>query len=152
MSITPTTEAADDENGEWREIPINATMREIFQAVPLKLDSPYVFHHPGNGAPYSDIKHSFTKACTAANLADLHFHDLRNTFPSHLVMSGIALTTVKELLGYKDIRITLRYAHLAPSHKMKAVDILNDSFEASASQKLHNLQIVEKSSVRKLLK
>jgi site-specific recombinase XerD len=87
-----------------------------------------------NGAPYTDIKHSFTKACNTAQLADLHFHDLRHTFASHLVMSGIDLTTVKELLGHKDIKMTLRYAHLAPFHKMKAVDILNDALEASASQ------------------
>jgi site-specific recombinase XerD len=91
-----------------------------------------------NGSPYTDIKHSFMKACNAAQLADLHFHDLRHTFASHLVMSGIDLTTVKELLGHKDIKMTIRYAHLAPSHKMKAVDILNDVFEASTSQKLHS--------------
>lgn len=136
-------------NGERREIPINATVKAIFQAAPRRLDSQYVFHHPGDGTPYTDIKHSFTKACNAAKLTDLHFHDLRHTFASHLVMSGVDLATVKELLGHKDIKMTLRYAHLAPSHKMKAVDILNDAFQASTSQKLHNLQIVEKTEALK---
>lgn len=32
------------------------------------------------------------------------------------------MTTVKELLGHKDIKMTLRYAHLAPSLKVRAVD------------------------------
>jgi site-specific recombinase XerD len=40
-------------------------------------------------------------------------------------MAGVDLTTLKELLGHKDIRMTLRYAHLAPSHKVKAVTVLD---------------------------
>jgi integrase len=40
-------------------------------------------------------------------------------------MAGIDITTVKELLGHKTLTMTLRYAHLAPSHKVKAVDILD---------------------------
>jgi len=42
-----------------------------------------------------------------------------------MVMAGVDLTTVKELLGHKYIKVTLRYIHLAPAHKVKAVDILD---------------------------
>ena len=72
-----------------------------------------------------DVKRSFYSACRRAGIKDFRFHDLRHTFASHLIMAGIDLTTVKELMGHKDIRMTLRYTHLAPSHKVKAVDILD---------------------------
>ncbi len=114
-------------NGERREIPINETVRRVFLCLPRRLDVPYVFYNPKNGKPWGDIKRSFNTACRRAGIRDFHFHDTRHTFASHLIMSGIDLTTVKELLGHKDIKMTLRYAHLAPSHKVKAVDVLDNT-------------------------
>ena len=42
---------------------------------------------------------------------------------------------LKELLGHKTLTMTLRYAHLAPAHKMQAVKVLD---QMSSVQKLHN--------------
>jgi len=36
-------------------------------------------------------------------------------------MNGVDLMTVKELLGHKDIKMTMRYSHLSPDHKRVAV-------------------------------
>ena len=76
-----------------------------------------------------------------AGVKDFRFHDLRYTFASHLIMAGIDLTTVKELLGHKDITMTLRYAHLAPSHKMNAVKVLEERMETNDKNihVLHNI-------------
>jgi len=110
-------------NGERREIPINATLRVTLQSLPRQLHTQHVFFDPATGKPYKEVKKSFATALRRAKIQDFHFHDLRHTFSSQLVMSGVDLVTVKELLGHADIKMTLRYAHLAPSHKVKAVEI-----------------------------
>ena len=48
------------------------------------------------------------------------FHITRHTFASRLVQSGIGIQIVQDLLGHKTIKMTLRYAHLAPHNKTEA--------------------------------
>lgn len=125
-------------SGERREIPINETLRQTFQAIVRRVDSPYVFTDE-NGNRYHDIKRSFHSACQRAGIKDFTFHDLRHTFASHLVMAGVDLPTVKELLGHKTLSMTLRYAHLAPSHKVRAVAVLEDALGGTQSiQKVYS--------------
>jgi site-specific recombinase XerD len=49
-------------------------------------------------------------------------------------MAGVDLMTVKELLGHKTIEMTLRYAYLAPDHKMRAVNILDQIMSQNPPQ------------------
>ena len=120
-------------NGERREIPINNTLRAALQELPVRLDIPYVFYNPKTDKPYDDIKNSFNKALRKAGIKDFHFHDLRHTFASHLVMAGVDITSVKELLGHKSLVMTLRYAHLSPKHLVKAVNILDDTLNENVN-------------------
>jgi integrase len=114
-------------NGERREIPINGTLHDTMTNILRRVDVPYVFYDGTTGRRFNNIQTSFTTAFTKAKIRDFRFHDLRHTFASHLVMAGIDVTTIKELLGHKTLTMTLRYAHLAPSHKTRAVDILDNT-------------------------
>ncbi len=125
-------------NGERREIPINQTLKDTLQSLTIKMGSPYVFID-SLGNRYGDVKKSFKTALKKVEIDDFRFHDLRHTAASHLIMAGVDLTTVKELLGHKDISQTLRYSHLAPSHKIKAIDMLDNAlFGMQSIQKVYN--------------
>jgi site-specific recombinase XerD len=65
------------------------------------------------------------ETCKRAGLKRLTPHALRHTFASHLVMRGVHLAVVRELLGHKDIKTTMVYAHLAPDTKHEAVQVLD---------------------------
>ena len=95
---------ADSKNGESREIPMNRTLGETLKQIPRRLSVPFVF--PGKtGNGLVNIRRPFLKALKVAQIDDFRFHDLRHTFASHLVMSGVDLTTVKELMGHKSVEI-----------------------------------------------
>lgn len=115
-------------NDERREIPMNETVKTALIKVRKHPESPYVFCDK-NGRPFYNVRKSFSTALKKAGIVNFHFHDLRHTFASHLVMSGVDLNTVRELLGHKSLDMTLRYAHLSPDHKRRAVDILKNHMD-----------------------
>ena len=96
--------------------------------------SPYIFCHP-NGERVKDIRKSFWTALKKSGIKDFRFHDLRHTAASQLVMAGVDLNTVREILGHNTIEMTLRYAHLSPNHKKRAVDVLGESIGLQAVPK-----------------
>ena len=112
-----------------RQIPINDTLRELFNSIPRHLKSDYVFLNPLTGMPYKAAIRSFNTAVRRAGIEDFHFHDLRHTFASKLVMKGYNLKIVQELLGHTDIKMTMRYAHLAEKSLVDAVKALDEKKE-----------------------
>jgi integrase len=56
----------------------------------------------------------------------LVFHSLRHTFASWLVQMGKPLYTVSQLLGHSDVKMTMRYAHLAPDTQRAAAKDLEN--------------------------
>jgi site-specific recombinase XerD len=78
----------------------------------------------------------FEATVEEAKIKDFTWHCLRHTFASRLVMTGADLRTVAELLRDKTLAMVMRYAHLAPDHKLAAVERMSASFVASTSTKL----------------
>jgi len=118
----------ETKNGEKREVPMNDTVKTALMKISKNEDSPYIFCNK-KGLPYTDVRKSFFTACSKSGIINFRFHDLRHTFASQAVMSGIDLNTVRELLGHKSLEMTLRYSHLSPDHKKRAVDLLGSRLD-----------------------
>ena len=83
-----------------------------------------VFPSPQSGKKLNHCRRAWEGVLKNAEIENFRWHDMRHDFASQLVMKGIDLNTVRELLGHADMKMTLRYAHLAPTAKMKAVETL----------------------------
>jgi site-specific recombinase XerD len=59
-----------------------------------------------------------------SKISDFHWHDLRRTFASRLVMNGVDIYTVNRLMRHETLQITKRYAHLADAHLQQSVERL----------------------------
>lgn len=116
-----------------RHIPANAAAKEALLLL-QKISGDDEFVSPDRNAAKDaplDWRHWFEEAVEKAGIEDFHFHDLRHTFASRLVMEGVDISTVRELMGHKNINTTQKYSHLADDHKKAAVEKMN-SLEARA--------------------
>ena len=129
----------DTKNHETRYVPMSNTVRQALLKHPRRMVpadgnskarvSPLVFSSDSGNA-ITDVKKGFAGALRRAGIQrHVRFHDLRHTFASHLVMRGVDIRTVARLLGHKDIKVTMRYAHLGPDHLQSAVDALEGELE-----------------------
>jgi len=112
-------------SGQSRYIPMNSEVQSVLKAWRGQQPDTSGLVFPGKGGrPFDNIQSSWEAVRVAAKLEDLRWHDLRHDFASRLVASGVDLNTVRELLGHADLKMTLRYAHLAPEHLESAVAML----------------------------
>jgi site-specific recombinase XerD len=87
-------------------------------------DGALIFPSPVSGGELNNVKKSWANLLRDARINNFRWHDMRHDFASKLVMKGIDLNTVRELMGHADMKMTMRYAHLAPSSKLRAVEVL----------------------------
>lgn len=117
-----TVKGATAKSGNTRHIPLNAEAIAVLTTWRKGNATAQGLVFPGmEGNQLTGIKTAFNRVLRKAGITQFRFHDLRHHFASRLVMAGVDLNTVRELLGHSDIKMTLRYAHLAPEHKAAAV-------------------------------
>lgn len=123
---TKTITAAGDttKTSDTRHIPMNKEAVSVLESWKKQAGkSRYVFPSQ-EGGRLEDVKSAWLKLLERAKIEGFRWHDMRHDFASRLVMAGVPLNTVRDLLGHADIKMTLRYAHLAPGTKAAAVELI----------------------------
>ncbi len=136
---------SDTKNDQRRYVPMDETVKSTLSGIERKGE--FVFRGKKDGKPLGWIELSFHNALEKSGIEDFKIHDMRNTFASNLVMAGVDLMTVKELLGHKSIEMTMRYAHLAPAHKMRAVNVLDQVLNGPQVEKEEEKKVVNLSGI-----
>ena len=119
-----TVTGATTKTSDTRHIPMNKATFGVLEDWKKQVGkSRYVFPSQAGGR-LEDIKSAWLNLLERAKIEGFRWHDMRHDFASRLVMAGVPLNTVRDLLGHADIKMTLRYAHLAPGTKAAAVALI----------------------------
>lgn len=86
----------------------------------------YVFVSSRTNRPLAGIcSKTWHTALKAAQIENFRWHDIRHTWASWLIQSGVPLMELKEMGGWESIEMVQKYAHLAPIHLHKNATILD---------------------------
>lgn len=125
----------DTKNSKTRVIPLNETSLTLAQKYASKKYT-FLFSKNKIKKVSAVFRETVLKAELNKNITDrrnqIVFHSLRHTFASWLVQKSVPLVIVSQLLGHKDIQMTMRYAHLAPDQGKYAVDLLPNNIGSCA--------------------
>ena len=111
-------------SGYIRKIPMNTRLTEVLSNAKKINHSKNVFVNE-RGKPYKSFRTSWDHVLEKTKIQDLTFHSLRHTFGTRLGMAGVDVKTIQELMGHRDIKMTMRYSHPTQEHKKNAVELLN---------------------------
>lgn len=101
--------------GNTLGIPLNEKAMAVLKQLKRGNKTAYVFTWKGKPLKNCNTR-AYRKAVARAGLTPLRWHDLRHTFASWAVQSGVTLHDLMQLGGWKSYAMVLRYSHLSPDH------------------------------------
>lgn len=104
-------------NGRIRSVPISPALSDYLWSVALPSPSERLF---------LDCRSAFRRAVQSAGLVlprGQLTHVLRHTFASHFIMNGGSVVALQRVLGHTDLKVTMRYSHLAPDYLAQVRDL-----------------------------
>ena len=106
-----------------RSVVLNRPAQALLARQPRVEGSPWVWPDPGDLARSRPADPSRPRTLELSvwkqlqrrvdlGIRDVRLHDLRHTHASHAVMQGVPIPVVSRLLGHRQPRMTMRYAHV----------------------------------------
>jgi len=125
-----TLDLPDSKTGE-KSIYLNEAAKDTLAKIMRQVDNPYVICGAKRGEHIVNLQKSWRRIRSMADLNDVRLHDLRHTFASIAVSSGMSLPLIGALLGHSQPRTTARYAHLASGPLRDAVEKIGIEIKGS---------------------
>jgi integrase len=116
-------------------VPLSPPALQLLVAMKERTTTSYLFPGKVPGKPLQEIKRVWSTLCKQAQIENVRLHDLRHTYASHLVSSGMSLPIVGRLLGHTQPQTTARYAHLADDPLRQATNRFASIVAAARSRK-----------------
>lgn len=118
---------------------MSETLVAVLRGVAPHPDCPHVFNQNGRHlGRYGWVRTDFIKAVRASGLSDFRFHDLRHTFATQQRFLGQDIALIKELMGHRSIRMTMRYSHVNPLELKGANDALGQKLMGKDTKKIQS--------------
>ena len=111
-----------------RKIVLPSSTAEILRKRQSQACSPWIFHDPfrpelpiNPGRAYQQLKTLLAES----GLPDIRFHDIRHTFATHALSSGVDAKTLAGILGHTKASFTLdTYTHTTGDMQQRAAEIV----------------------------
>lgn len=117
----------DSKTGE-KIIPLNDAATALLKTLERKEGNPYVFWAEKGDTHIVNIQSSWDLIRKKIGCNDVRIHDLRHSFASFAIKQGVDIFRVAKLLGHKDIKTTMRYAHIAKDELVNASNVVGEVF------------------------
>lgn len=109
-------------DGSWRRVPIAEPLRPYLKDIPVQ--------------HWKNVRRDLHLACKAADVPPVSPNDLRRTFASRLVQTGVPLYTVAAMMGHKSTRMIERvYGKLSPDVFLDAINLAFGSKPSESGSK-----------------
>jgi len=84
---------------------------------------------PGRHNSYQplDLRTPWKTALRRAGVEGFRWHDLRHSFASMMLKTGVSHIELAKLTGHRDIKSLMRYVHIAPEHSSGLVAKMQDT-------------------------
>jgi integrase len=115
--------------GKARTLHLNDAAIAVLKALPRS--GSFIIAGGRDSGPNPNVSYYWDYIRSRCGLTDVRLHDLRHSFASTGLASGLSLPVIGKLLGHAKASTTSRYAHLCQDVASEAADLIGAAMQAA---------------------